>query len=131
LKLLEKRSGDYHKLICIVCPRGCSLELMEKADGSWQVKGACSRGKEYAITEVSCPRRVVTTTVRLKNGKLRRLPVKTSRPFPKEKILALMEFLKSIEVEAPVKAGEVVASNLLGEDIDLLATRSVSSKENV
>jgi len=62
---------------------------------------------------------------------LRRLPVKTSRPFPKEKILALMEFLKSIEVEAPVKAGEVVASNLLGEDIDLLATRSVSSKENV
>ncbi|MCD6156050.1 MAG: DUF1667 domain-containing protein [Candidatus Atribacteria bacterium] len=128
---MEKKSGDYHKLICIVCPRGCSLEVVKKADGSWQVRGACPRGKEYAITEVSCPRRVVTTTVKLKNSKLRRLPVKTSRPFPKEKVPALMEFLKSIEVEAPVKAGEVVVSNLLGEDIDLLATRSVSSRESI
>ena len=131
MKLLEKKSGDYHKLICIVCPRGCFLEVTKEADGSWQVKGGCSRGREYAIAEVSSPRRVVTTTVRLKNSKLRRLPVKTSRPFPKEKILALMEFLKSIEVEAPVKAGEAVVSNLLGEDIDLLATRSVSPRESV
>jgi len=130
LKLLEKKSRDYRKMICIVCPQGCTLEVVRGQGDSWEVKGGCSRGKEYAIAEISCPRRVVTTTVKLKGSKLRRLPVKTSHPFPKEKIPALMEFLKSVEVQAPVQMGEVVVSNLLGEGVDLLATRSVSLEKS-
>lgn len=127
MKSLEKQFKDYRRLICIVCPQGCTLEVEKGIDDSWKVRGGCSKGKEYALSEVCFPCRIVTTTVKLKGGKLRRLPVKTSRPFPKEKIPFLMEFLKGIEVKAPVKAGEVVVANLLGENIDLLATRSVSS----
>jgi len=74
---------------------------------------------------VTHPCRVVTTTVRVRGGEIPRLPVRTSRPFPKDRIFELMGFLHSLEVEAPVTRGEVILRNLLGEDIDLVATRTI------
>ncbi len=75
------------------------------------------------------PRRVVTTTLRIKNGVWRRIPVRTSSPFPRDKIPELMRFLNSLEVEAPQKRGDIMVKNLLGEGVDLVVTRTIERRE--
>lgn len=116
------------RVLCIVCPLGCQIEVREK-DGELSFYGGCARGKSYAKQEVTYPCRMVTTTVSIRGGEIPRLPVRTSRPFPKDRILALMEFLRSFEVEAPIKRGEVLFRNLLGTGIDLIATRTIHRLE--
>ena len=63
------------ELICIVCPRGCHLTI----DDNMNVKGNfCPRGKQYAINEVTCPKRMLTSTVKIISSSIKRLPVITS-----------------------------------------------------
>ena len=51
------------KMICITCPRGCHLTVDEE---TLAVQGnRCPKGEEYARNEVTDPRRVLTSTVRL------------------------------------------------------------------
>ena len=66
-------------MTCINCPIGCTLFV---EDGV--VTGnLCKRGYEYAIQELSNPKRIVTSTVST-NGIIRsRLSVKTDRPIKK------------------------------------------------
>ena len=48
------------EFICIECPKGCRLTI----DENLNVTGnTCLRGKQYAINEVTCPKRIVTSTV--------------------------------------------------------------------
>ena len=71
-------------LICIVCPIGCEMEVTIDENGIINVVGNnCPRGQKYALTECENPERVITTTILCNNGKV--LPVKTSRPIPKDK----------------------------------------------
>jgi CxxC motif-containing protein len=118
---------DKHELICIVCPLGCKMQVWKPSTGGKiQVRGhQCARGKEYAIEETTSPTRMVTSTVVIKNAALPRLPVKTSRPIPKELIPACMEALKHVVVTAPVTIGDVIIGNLLNTGIDIVATRSM------
>jgi len=37
----------------------------------------------------------------------------------------LIQFLSTIEVEAPVQVGQVIATNCLGEGVDIIATRTI------
>ncbi|MCX7667754.1 MAG: DUF1667 domain-containing protein [Atribacterota bacterium] len=114
------------KLICVVCPQGCHLEGLREGN-SLIIKGGCKRGKEYAYKEITAPCRLVTTTVPIRGGAIKRLPVRTSGPFPKGKIKELMIFLKSLEVQAPIRRGAVVVEDVLGEKgIHLLAARTVA-----
>ena len=47
------------EFICIECPKGCRL----KVDDEMNVTGnTCIRGKTYAINELTCPKRVITST---------------------------------------------------------------------
>ncbi len=112
------------KVLCIICPLGCSISVGER-NGQRSFQGGCARGRAYAEQEVTHPCRVLTTTVRIRNGEIPRLPVRTSRPFPKELMFALVESLRSFEVEAPVKRGDVLVRNLLGTGVDLIATRTI------
>lgn len=116
------------EVLCIVCPLGCRIGVEERG-GKFSFRGGCARGKSYAEQELTHPCRILTTTVRIRKGEIPRLPVRTSRPFPKERIFDLMEFLRSFEVEAPVRRGEVLARNLLGTGIDLIATRTIRRQE--
>ncbi len=108
----------------MVCPLGCRLTV-EREGKEFLIQGGCFRGKAYARQEATYPCRVVTTTICVRGGEIPRLPVRTSRPFPRDRIFELMSFLHSLEVEAPVTRGEVIVRNLLGEDIDLVATRTI------
>ena len=113
------------KLICINCPRGCNLDV-EEINGEIKVTGnMCPRGEQYAISEMSNPLRTVTTTIRINSRKYTRLPVITSSPVPKGKIMEVMKALKDSEVDAPVKMGDIIVKNIIGLDSDIIASKSI------
>lgn len=115
------------EITCIVCPLGCQMEIIEDPEAKgYIVNGnACVRGEQYAIKEFTNPTRVVTTTVKLKNSRISRLPVKTDIPVPKEMVLACMKELDSAEAEAPVRAGDTIIENILDTGANVISTRSI------
>ncbi|MBR2293608.1 MAG: DUF1667 domain-containing protein [Clostridia bacterium] len=112
------------ELICIVCPKGCSLKV--ELDGS-EIKSVegftCPRGKQYAIDECTNPMRTVTSTVRAKCGKP--IPVKTARSIPKTMMFDCMKQINSCVVSLPVHVGDVVIHDLLGTGTDVVVTANV------
>lgn len=117
------------ELICISCPLGCNLEVSID-DEDIKVRGnSCKRGEVYGIKECTNPTRIVTSTIFVKNGVEEVLPVKTEKDIPKDKIFDCIRLLKDIEVEAPVKIGDVVVANVLGTGINVVATKSMEEKK--
>ncbi|SKC55266.1 DUF1667 domain-containing protein [Maledivibacter halophilus] len=113
------------EIICIVCPVGCHIEISKDKDSYVVTGNKCPRGETYAIKELTNPTRVLTTTVKIKGGKLNRLPVKTKESIPKEKIYECMKVINSIEIEAPVSMGDVIIKEILDTDVDVVAARSM------
>lgn len=112
------------ELTCIVCPLGCRLKVALTENGEVRVEGArCQRGVEYGRQEVTQPRRIVMTVVRVRNGEFPTVSVKTDRPVPKECIERVMKATVDLEVEAPVEVGEVLLRDIC--DASLVATRRV------
>ena len=112
------------EMICIVCPRGCRLTAGQE-EGRITVTGnSCPRGEEYAVNELTNPKRVITSTVQLEGAALCRLPVKTDGGIPKGRIRECMKEINRITVCAPVRAGEVLIPNVLGTGVNVVATRS-------
>ena len=110
-------------LICILCPRGCSLTAKQEND-NWTVTGnSCPRGEKYAIDECTNPVRTVTSILRISNRDGIMVSVKTSVPVKKQDMLNVMSVLKSTTVSAPVKLGDVLISDVCGADI--IATKTV------
>jgi CxxC motif-containing protein len=114
------------EMICIVCPKGCRLQVDEKPDGEIIVMGnGCNRGIPYAKKELTNPTRVITSTVKIRGGIHKRLPVKTSTDIPKGLNFDVMRELEKIEVKAPIKVGTVLIKNVLGTGADIVATRNM------
>ena len=110
-----------YRFTCIVCPLGCAVEVKVEDGRVIGVTGhTCPRGEEWAIQEVTNPKRVVMSVVPVEGGPLPTVSVKTAEPVPKEKIPELMKFLSRLRLRAPVKIGEVVAE---WEGIKIVATR--------
>ena len=111
-------------LICITCPKGCHLTVDEEND--YKVTGnGCPRGAEYGRNELLHPVRVITSTVRIDGAAVARLPVKTDRPLPKEKMFDCMQLINGLSAKSPVKVGQVLASHILGTDVNIVATKSL------
>ena len=109
-------------LICIVCPRGCHL----KVDDKMNVTGNfCPRGKQYALSELTNPVRMITSTVDVENRINTRLSIATSMPIPKNKIFEVMEIIRKTKVSAPIQMGDIVVSNVLNLHVDLIATKEI------
>jgi CxxC motif-containing protein len=112
--------------LCIGCPLGCRLEVEEEDGAIVEVRGfSCKLGKEYAEREHTDPRRMVSSTVRVANGLWARLPVKTNRPVPKDKVRAVCRALRQISIAAPVSMGDVIAANILDSGADIVAARDM------
>ena len=111
------------EIICIVCPRGCHLQVDEQ---TLHVTGNhCERGAAYGPQELRAPTRVLTSTVRLEGGKgIRRCPVKTNAAIPKELLFEAMHALDAVELTAPVKVGQVALADLLGTGVDVVCTKA-------
>lgn len=109
-------------LTCIVCPMGCRMTVSE-VDGQLRVTGnTCPRGEKYAIQEVTLPTRVITSSVKLTGGALPLCPVKTAAPVPKAMIPQCLAAIRAIHAAAPVRIGQVLADDLAGTGVALVAT---------
>ena len=111
------------EMVCIVCPNSCSLKVYIDGRRIIKVEGnLCPRGEKYARQELTAPRRMVFSVLKVKNGDMPTVSVKTASPVPKECIPKIMKALSSIEVDAPVEVGQVILK-VCGTDI--VATRKV------
>ena len=109
-------------LTCIVCPRGCQMEVVLSDDGAViSVKGNfCKRGLTYANDECTNPKRTVTSTVRCKSGGV--VAVKTDRPIPKDMMFYVMAEINLAVAEDHVKIGDVIIENVASCDANVVAT---------
>ena len=117
---------------CIMCPMGCDLTAEIEENGQEKiitVRGnTCPRGKEYALQELTNPKRNIATSVLVEGGELPLASVRLDRPIPREKIFEVMEEIKKHTLKAPVKAGQIVIENVLGLGSNVMVTKNV--KEN-
>ena len=117
----EKCVVEKKYLTCIVCPRGCELEVTLDGKEVISVIGnVCKRGKEYAMTEFTAPMRTLTTTVAVEGGGV--LPCKTSKPIPKEMLFECMNEINKLRVPKGVVINQVLVSDILGTGADIVAT---------
>lgn len=109
------------EMICIVCPRGCHLKVKDqKVEGNF-----CPRGEKYALSEITCPQRMLTSTVKIEAETLRRLPVITSKEIAKDMMFKVMEEINKLVVKAPIKMHQVLIENVLDTGADIIATREI------
>ncbi|SCY67131.1 DUF1667 domain-containing protein [Alkaliphilus peptidifermentans] len=115
-------------MVCIACPLGCQIEVEHKQNGEDQyiVTGnKCPRGKDYGIKEMTNPTRVLTSTVKIKNAHLNRLPVRSIGEVPKGLIFKCMDEIDDVEVISPIKVGDIIIKNIMNTGIDIVASRSM------
>lgn len=119
---MEKRD-----LICVSCPIGCAVTVEFADDGTVRsVTGnTCKRGDSYARQECTNPERMLTSTVKVEGGRLPVVPVKSSKPVPKQLLFDCMQQINQIKVKAPVKIGDVLLENILNTGADIVATNEV------
>lgn len=118
------------ELVCIVCPRSCRMTITSEGDELVVTGNTCKRGKEFAINEMTDPRRTVCTTVRTSFPSVPVLPVRVSGAIPKNKIFDLMREVHRITVSKRIGREEVVVPNILDLGVDLIATSNILKDEN-
>lgn len=112
------------ELVCIVCPKGCRLQVDEAHD--YAVTGnACPRGAVYGHNEIKNPTRVLTSTVKVEGGLYRRCPVKSDIAVPKGKLMEIMDLLNKVELQTPIAIGQVVIAHPAGTDANIIATKDM------
>ena len=120
---------NIRELTCIGCPMGCQLRATLEDGVVTAVTGnTCPRGDAYARKEVTNPTRIVTSTVRVNGGIYPMANVKTASDIPKGRIFDCINALKDITVNAPLKIGDVVLSDVAGTGVDIIAARNVPAK---
>lgn len=114
------------RIICITCPLGCSLDVTHEGKTIVKVEGnQCKKGLAYAEAELTDPRRMVTSTVKVRGARHPLVPVYTAAPIPKPLIFDLVAALRRIELQAPVRMGQVVLENALGTGVNVIASRDM------
>lgn len=119
---MEKR-----KITCIVCPLGCEVSVSMDSGKITEITGySCKRGERYARTEVTDPRRTLTTTMRVQDGQSPLVSVKSQKPLPKDLLFGCMKEINETAIKAPVQIGDMLIENILGTGVNIVATERVA-----
>ena len=112
-------------ITCIECPKGCKLSIEIENEKVVKVSGnQCAKGDKYGRSEVENPVRILTSTVLAPGQYPRMVPVRTSKPIPKGRIIEAMERIKELRLNDPVKTGEIVEKDFILRGVNLIATRN-------
>lgn len=106
-------------VICIECPMGCEVCVKDNNGELITSGNNCPRGEAYAKAEVITPRRVITTTIKLTNGKM--LAVKTDKAIKKSNMFEIMKIINNTRFDDMFEQGDIVIKNI-EDDINLIAT---------
>ena len=121
------------KITCVTCPLGCKLKINIENNKIVSISGSqCKKGIKFAEGEIKDPRRILTTTIKLKaqgrkEAPFNRLPVRSVAPAPKDKILEIIKEVRKIKVSPPIKMGDIIAKNIIGSGVDIIASMSVGN----
>ena len=119
------------ELVCIVCPKGCTMKIEEK-DGEISVTGnSCKRGASFAVSEMTEPKRTVCTTVRTVFKDAPVIPVRVSAEIPKDRIFDVMREINAVTLSSPVGRNDVIIKNVLGLGADVIATSAILKELNI
>jgi CxxC motif-containing protein len=121
-----------HTFICIKCPLSCEIELIEEDKKILEIRGhTCKQGEKYVTDEFTNPVRILTTTIRVKDGILPVLPVRSTEPIPKDLMKECVKVLNAVEVKASVTCGDIVCKNILDTGVDIVAARNLEEKNKL
>jgi CxxC motif-containing protein len=108
------------KITCIGCPLGCGITVKTEDGNITGISGyTCKKGEEYARTEVTDPRRTLTTTMRDSQGGL--IPVKSDKPIKKGLLFDCMKEINRTNPKARPEIGDVLIKDILGTGADIVA----------
>lgn len=117
---------------CTTCPSECLLTVEMERDANGAVAAvrsvtgnSCPRGDKFAHQELTCPTRVLTTTVAVSGGDEALLPVRTADAIPLALHAQAMDLIRGLAVDAPIRMGNIVLPNLLNTGIDLIASMDI------
>ena len=116
---------EVRNLICIGCPLGCPVTVTMDGEDIQVAGNTCPRGADYAKKEVLSPTRIVTSSIRVNNGVIARVSVKTKSDIPKSKIFEVMDEIRNTRVDAPVSMGQILIGDCAGTGVEIIATKSV------
>jgi len=117
---------EIREVVCILCPVGCRI-IVKTEDGEVvRIDNAgCERGKDYSLQEIRSPVRDFFTTIRVANGKIPMLSVRSTEPIPKNMLMPCAAELARRIIRAPVKLGDVIVENIMNLGVDIVATKDV------
>lgn len=117
---------------CTTCPSECFLSVEVERDAGGHVAAvrtvtgnSCPRGDKFAHQELTCPMRVLTTTVAVSSGDEALLPVRTAEAIPLALHAQAMAIIRGLVVEAPIHMGDAILPNLLDTNINLIASMDI------
>ena len=109
---------ETRELTCIMCPLGCSLHVTKDGDKITVTGNNCQRGVVFANEELTCPKRIVTSSVKTEKGVK---ACKTTVAVPKSMIFDVMKEIEKLRLK-DAKFGEVVIKNVLDTGADIVIT---------
>ena len=113
------------EFVCIVCPRGCNLKVDGDKYNLTVTGNSCKRGKDFAVSEMTEPKRTICSTVRTAYCDVPVLPVRVSADIPKDRIFDVMKEINKVLVDKPLCRGDKVIENVLGLNADIIATSDI------
>ena len=122
--------SQVREIVCLICPNSCVMKVYLDGERILKIEGnMCPRGEEYAKQEVTEPKRIVISVVKVNGGEIPTVSVKTKKPVPKRCISKIMKILSRIKVDAPVSMGQIIVEDVCGTDI--IATRDVKRRSTL
>jgi CxxC motif-containing protein len=122
---------EQRQFICVTCPVGCALDVIVEGDTLRSIQGqACKRGVEFVRKELTAPKRMLTTTVRVRGGVLPLVPVRSAEPLPKPLLRQAAASLRQVVLTAPICEHQVVVPNILNTGVDIIASRELPSAQD-
>ncbi|MGN0447468.1 MAG: DUF1667 domain-containing protein [Acutalibacteraceae bacterium] len=115
------------QLVCIVCPRGCTMTVEGEGKDIKVSGNFCKRGSAFAVSEMTEPKRTICTTVKTAFAQIPVLPVRVSQDIPKDRIFDVMNEINKVTVKKKVKRGDIIIKDVLGLGADVIATSSALS----
>ncbi len=111
--------------VCIVCPKGCMMDYHYEGDKLIVKNNECMRGEKYLDQELTAPKRMLTTTVKVNDGELDVVPVYAEEYVDKDQVFEIVKYLKSIAVQAPINCNDIILEEINGTPVIIKASRDV------
>ncbi len=114
--------------VCIVCPRGCMMSYQFQDDELIVTNNECRRGPEYLTQELTAPKRMLTTTIKVLEGVDEVIPVYAKEYVDKDQVFTIINHLKALTIKAPIHCNDVIIEQIGDIKVTILASKEVQAK---